>query len=47
MRLGIIYDDKDITFSTIILTFCNFFLAKRKLFLFFTPLLRFLLKLPR
>ena len=39
----IIYEDKDITFFAIIITFCNFFLAKCKLFPFFTPLLRLLL----
>ena len=42
IHLCIIYDDKDKTFFAIIITFCNFFIAKCKLFLFFTPLLRFL-----
>ena len=42
IHLCIIYDDKDKTFFVIIITFCNFFIAKCELFLFFTPLLRFL-----
>ena len=46
MHFSIIYDDKDITFFAIIITFCNFFLAKCKLFPFFISLLRFLLILP-
>ena len=35
MPIRIIYDYKDITFYRIILTFCNFFLEKCKLFPFF------------
>ena len=42
MPIRIIYGYKDITFYRIILTFCNFFLEKCKLFLFFFILQRFL-----
>ena len=42
MLLCIIYEDKDKTFFVIIIPFCNFFIIKCKLFLFFTPLLRLL-----
>ena len=40
IHLCIIYDDKDKTFFAIIITFCNFFIAKCELFSIFYPFIK-------